>query len=78
MIYAYVRVSTYYQLKGNSIDNQKEEILERYPDAQIYVESESGKSMDRPVYQGAGTESRGRGIPERPQGVRICRESPLM
>jgi len=51
MIYAYVRVSTYYQLKGNSIDNQKEQVLERYPDAQIYVESESGKRMDRPVFQ---------------------------
>lgn len=42
MIYGYCRVSTRYQLKGNSIEDQKEKILELYPDAEIIIEAYSG------------------------------------
>jgi len=42
MIYGYVRVSTKGQEDGNSIADQQQDILKRYPDAEIIIESASG------------------------------------
>lgn len=51
MVYGYIRVSTHYQLKGNSVEDQKENITKYYPSAELYIESESGKNMDRPIFK---------------------------
>ena len=51
MIYGYCRVSTKGQAKdGNSLEAQKKEILDRYPDAQIFQEAYTGTTTDRPVF----------------------------
>lgn len=51
MIYGYCRVSTYGQrIEGYSLEAQKEEILNRYPNAEIYEEQYSGKTTDRPIF----------------------------
>ncbi len=49
MIYGYCRVSTKYQVKGNSLDEQKKDILNRYKEAKIIIESSSGAG-DRKVF----------------------------
>lgn len=42
MVYGYVRVSTKGQEEGNSIEDQQQQILNRYPDSEIIIESASG------------------------------------
>lgn len=49
MNYGYCRVSTKGQLDGNSIEDQTNSILLRYPDANIIIESSSG-AKERPVF----------------------------
>lgn len=50
MIYGCCRVSTKKQyLDGNSIEDQQEQILARYPDAQIVVETYTG-GEERPIF----------------------------
>lgn len=49
MIIGYCRVSTKGQLEGNSIEDQKNQILIRYPNAEIIQESYSG-AKDRPIF----------------------------
>ena len=49
-IYGYCRVSTKGQLDNNSLEQQKEEIKDRYNNAKCYEESYTGKTMDRPVF----------------------------
>lgn len=48
-VYGYCRVSTRGQVDGNSLDNQKDEILERYPNAEIIEEAYSG-AKERPKF----------------------------
>ncbi len=50
MNYGYIRVSTKAQLDNNSFEQQEKEILERYPNAEIYKEQFTGSSIDRPVF----------------------------
>lgn len=47
-IYGYCRVSTKNQLDGYSLEAQEREILNKYPDAEIYKEQYTGTSLDRP------------------------------
>lgn len=49
-IYGYIRVSTKGQLEGYSLEQQKKEILARYPNAKIYEEEFTGKTIDRPIF----------------------------
>lgn len=49
MFIGYVRVSTKGQLDGNSIEEQTLSIRERYPTAEIVVESYSG-AKERPIF----------------------------
>lgn len=49
MNYGYVRVSTRGQLEGNSIEDQTNDILKEYPDAEIIVEQYSG-AKDRNIF----------------------------
>ena len=50
MMIGYVRVSTLGQARnGNSMQEQKESIHERYPDAEIRIEAKSG-ARERPVF----------------------------
>lgn len=48
-IHGYTRVSTFKQIKGNSLVEQEESILNKYKDAIIYKEQYSAKSTDRPI-----------------------------
>jgi DNA invertase Pin-like site-specific DNA recombinase len=48
-VYGYCRVSTRGQIDGNSLDNQKDEILNRYPNAEIIEEAFSG-AKERPKF----------------------------
>ncbi|MDB8545797.1 recombinase family protein [Turicibacter sanguinis] len=50
MIYGYCRVSSKGQLDGNSLEGQKEEILNKYSNAIIYQEQFTGKTTDRPIF----------------------------
>lgn len=50
-IIGYCRVSTKIQLEGNSLEQQRNEILERYPAALIHEEQFSG-DKDREVFNG--------------------------
>lgn len=50
MNFGYIRVSTKSQLENNSFIQQETEILERYPDANIYKEQFTGSSMNRPIF----------------------------
>ena len=51
MVYGYCRVSTKGQAKdGNSLESQEEEILSKYENAEIYKESFTGTTTDRPVF----------------------------
>lgn len=50
-IIGYCRVSTKLQAReGNSLEQQKEEILNKYSNAEIYQESYTGTKTDRPVF----------------------------
>lgn len=48
-VYGYCRVSTKGQVARNSLDNQRDEILNRYPDAEIIEEAFSG-AKERPKF----------------------------
>lgn len=50
MIYAYTRVSTKKQLDGYGLEVQKQEILEKYPNAIIFEEQYTGSKIDRPIF----------------------------
>lgn len=50
MIYAYTRVSTKKQLDGYGIEVQKQEILDKYPNAIIFEEQYTGAKIDRPIF----------------------------
>lgn len=50
MIYGYTRVSTKKQLDGYGLDVQKNEILAKYPTAEIYEEQYTGSKVDRPIF----------------------------
>ena len=49
-IYGYCRVSTRGQVDGNSLDNQREQILRDYPTATIVEEQVSGAKAVRPKF----------------------------
>ena len=50
-IIGYARVSTRSQAKeGNSLEQQKEEILHKYNTAEIFSESYTGTKTDRPIF----------------------------
>ncbi len=49
MVYGYCRVSTKGQLDGNSIEEQKAEIMKQYANAKIIIESYSG-AKERPIF----------------------------
>nr|WP_195366252.1 recombinase family protein [[Eubacterium] tenue] len=49
MFYGYVRVSTKTQLEGFGLETQKNEILEKYPNAKILEEQFTGAKLDRPI-----------------------------
>lgn len=50
-VIGYCRVSTKNQLSdGNSLEVQREEILNRYANAEVFEESYSGKTSDRPIF----------------------------
>lgn len=50
-IIGYCRVSTKLQAReGNSLEQQKEEIIDKYSNAEIYQESYTGTKTDRPVF----------------------------
>lgn len=50
MIYGYARVSTKGQLDNNSLEQQRQEILAKYEQAEIYQEAYTGTSTDRPIF----------------------------
>lgn len=50
MIYAYTRVSTKKQLDGYGLEVQKQEILEKYPNAIIFEEQYTGSKINRPIF----------------------------
>ena len=51
MVLGYCRVSTRMQASdGNSLEAQRREILDRYPDAVIYEEAYTGTTTDRPIF----------------------------
>lgn len=50
MIYGYCRVSTRGQVDGHSLEQQKNEILEKYSNAIIHQEQYSGARTDRPIF----------------------------
>lgn len=50
MIYGYARVSTKGQLDNNSLEQQRQEILSKYEQAEIYQEAYTGTSTDRPIF----------------------------
>ena len=50
-IIGYCRVSTKLQAKdGNSLEQQKNEIINKYSNAEVYSESYTGTKVDRPVF----------------------------
>ena len=49
-VYGYCRVSTKGQIDNNSLEQQKEEIINRYYNAICYEEGYSGKTTQRPVF----------------------------
>lgn len=50
MVYGYCRVSTRGQATKFSLEQQKQEILSRYENADIYQEQFTGTKVDRPVF----------------------------
>lgn len=51
VIYGYTRVSTKGQLDNNSLDQQENEILNRYEKSIIYKEVWTGTSTERPIFK---------------------------
>lgn len=49
-VIGYCRVSTKGQLDNNSLEQQTNEIFDRYPNVQMFEESYSGKTSDRPIF----------------------------
>ena len=49
-IYGYCRVSSKGQLDNNSLEQQKEEILNKYSNAEIFKEQFTGTTTDRPIF----------------------------
>ena len=49
-IYGYCRVSSKGQLDNNSLEQQEEEILSKYSNAEIFKEQFTGTTTDRPVF----------------------------
>ena len=49
-IIGYARVSTKGQIDGNSLEEQSTKILDKYSNAEIYEESYSAKTSDRPIF----------------------------
>lgn len=49
-ILGYTRVSTKGQVDGNSLEQQRDEIANRYSTATIYKEQFTGKTTERPVF----------------------------
>lgn len=49
-VVGYCRISTKSQIDNNSIEQQSNEILERYSDAEIVEEQFTGKTTDRPKF----------------------------
>lgn len=49
-IYGYTRVSARNQVDGNSLEQQRNEILAKYPNAIIKQEQFTGKVMERPIF----------------------------
>lgn len=50
-IIGYCRISTKKQISGNGLQAQKNEILEKYKNAEIFEEQYSGKTKERPIFQ---------------------------
>jgi len=50
MIYGYCRVSTKGQVDGNSFEQQAQEILGRYNNAEILKEQFTGTTTNRPAF----------------------------
>ena len=50
MIYGYCRVSSKGQLEGNSLEQQKQEVLSKYTNAIITQEQYTGTTTDRPIF----------------------------
>ena len=50
MIYGYCRVSSKGQLDNNSLEEQEQEILKKYPTAMISKEQFTGAKIDRPIF----------------------------
>lgn len=50
MIFGYCRVSSKSQIDNNSLEQQKQEILKKYPNAVIYCEQYTATKVDRPVF----------------------------
>lgn len=51
MIYGYCRISSKSQLENNSLEDQRNEILKKYPTAVIKSEQFTGNRIDRPIFQ---------------------------
>lgn len=49
-VIGYCRVSTKGQLDNNSLEQQTKDILDRYPNAEVFEEAYSGKTSDRPIF----------------------------
>lgn len=52
MIYGYCRVSSRGQIENNSLKDQEQEILKKYPNAIIMQEQFTGAKINRPIFQG--------------------------
>lgn len=50
-IIGYCRVSTRKQIDNNSFEQQKQEILAKYDNAEIYQEQFTGKTIHRPIFE---------------------------
>ena len=51
MIYGYARVSSRSQIDNHSLEQQEQEILQKYPTAEIYKEQFTGTTVHRPIFQ---------------------------
>lgn len=49
-VIGYCRVSTKGQLDGNSLEQQREEILRKYSNAKVFEEQYTAKTTDRPIF----------------------------
>lgn len=51
MVYGYARVSSKTQLDNFSLEQQEQEILSKYPHAEVYKEQFTGTTVHRPIFQ---------------------------